>query len=170
LVERFSGLGARRAWVLGAGGAARAAVVALKAAGVDSVAVVARDPESAAQLHALGAVSLPWSRAALAEVAAGVGIVVQATSAGMRGADPGEELARLVPWSRIDSGAFAYDVVYVPAETPFLRVARAAGLSAEGGLSMLVAQAALAVELWLGRRPDEQPLLAAAAEDLGGEK
>ena len=49
--------------------------------------------------------------------------------------------------------AAVYDVVYNPRETLFVRQARAAGLRAETGLGMLVAQAALSFETWTGRAP-----------------
>ena len=94
------------------------------------------------------------------------GLVVQCTSAGMQGKDSGEPLALLVPWSQLPSDALAYDLVYAPLETPFLRVARAAGRRTAHGLNMLVGQAALSVEIWLGQRPPAEPLLAAALAEL----
>ena len=46
--------------------------------------------------------------------------------------------------------AVAYDVIYSPRETPFLIQARQRGLRAEGGLGMLVGQAALSFQIWTG--------------------
>jgi shikimate 5-dehydrogenase len=60
----------------------------------------------------------------------------------------------------------AYDLVYNPADTPFLKSARDAGLVARGGLGMLVAQAARAFELWLGVAPPREPMFTAAREAL----
>ncbi|HEY3498623.1 MAG TPA: shikimate dehydrogenase, partial [Polyangiaceae bacterium] len=57
----------------------------------------------------------------------------------------------------------AYDLVYNPADTAFLKAARAAGLSARGGLGMLVGQAALAFEIWFGR-PAPRAAMQRAAE------
>jgi shikimate dehydrogenase len=68
----------------------------------------------------------------------------------MHGASPGERVADLVPWAHLAPGTHAYDVVYNPRITPFLARARAFGLTATGGLGMLVGQAAHAFELWLG--------------------
>jgi len=84
----------------------------------------------------------------------------------MAGADDGEKLAEIVPWEHIPQSALAYDLIYNPVATPFLQRARSSGLSAENGLGMLVAQAALAIELWLSASPPRAVLLAAAASEL----
>ena len=170
-----------RALVLGSGGAVPAVVAACQAAGITDVRVTARrflaeTPQAswpgAAELERLGASPLLWpevSAAARAEFEAlseGAGLVVQCTSAGMQGADSGEPIARLVPWSKLAGDALAYDLIYAPLETPFLRVAREAGRRTAHGLHMLVGQAQLAIEIWLGRRPAAEPLLAAALAEL----
>jgi shikimate dehydrogenase len=126
----------------------------------------------AAEFLGLGAQLLAWpaaSAAARAEfeaTSAAAGLVVQCTSAGMTGKDSGEPLAGLVPWASLPGDALAYDLVYAPLETPFLRVAREAGRRTAHGLNMLVGQAALSVEIWLGRRPPLAPLLTAALAEL----
>jgi shikimate dehydrogenase len=130
----------RRALVLGSGGAALAAVAALRSLGVADVAVRARTPG--------GAVTQPWQPSPASE--AGTLAVVQATSAGMTGADPGEPVAAAVAWEALPADAVAVDVVYAPPETPFLRAARTRGLRCANGLGMLARQGALAFELWLG--------------------
>ena len=84
----------------------------------------------------------------------------------MQGADSGEPLSALVPWQLLPPDALAYDLVYVPLETPFLRAARASGRRAACGLDMLVGQAMFAIEIWLGRRPPAEPLRQAALEAL----
>ena len=53
-------------------------------------------------------------------------------------------------WTALPSDAVALDVVYAPAETPFLRAARARGLRSANGLGMLARQGALAFHLWTG--------------------
>jgi shikimate dehydrogenase len=70
----------------------------------------------------------------------------------MSGAEGGAAVADVIPWSRLASGAVAYDLVYNPSVTPFLARAAAAGVTASGGLGMLVGQAAFAFELWLGKK------------------
>jgi shikimate dehydrogenase len=59
------------------------------------------------------------------------------------------------------------DLVYNPAETQLLTQARVAGVTAIGGLGMLVHQGALAFELWTGRPPPIEVMRAAAARALG---
>lgn len=170
-----------RAVLLGSGGAVPAVVAACQAAGLSDVLVTARRFEpgtpkaswpGAAELERLGARLLPWpaahavSAATFAEALAKSALVVQCTSAGMQGFDSGEPLASLVPWRVLPQTALAYDLIYAPLETPFLRAAAKAGLRTAHGLHMLVGQAQLALELWLGRRPPTAPLLAAALAEL----
>ncbi|MEP7048843.1 MAG: shikimate dehydrogenase [Pseudomonadota bacterium] len=183
LVEEFQRLSGnvRRALVIGAGGAAPAVVAAAQDAGADRVWVTARkfafaEPESAwphgAEFIAQGASLLAWpdtearAKARFRELAARIDLVVQCTSAGMHGADDGKQLADLVPFEHVPQSALAYDLIYNPPSTPFLERARACGLGAENGLGMLVAQAALAIELWLSVSPPRAPLLAAAQAAL----
>jgi shikimate dehydrogenase len=171
----------RAVLVLGSGGAALAAVAAAQRIGASEVAVTARrwDPrvphsewERSVEFHRLGARLLPWpafgSEAAsqLAAFCGATDVLVQATSAGMHGAEPGDAVASQVPWGALSDRALAYDLVYNPPETAFLRAARARGLVASHGLGMLVSQAALAIELWLGVRPPREPLYAAAEAAL----
>lgn len=150
-----------RALVLGAGGAARSAVAALVELGFASVAVRARRPTQAAQISAREAHATvePW--AARPELEAGTTAIVQATSAGMSGAEPGDAASEIVAWGALPVHAIALDVVYAPPETPFLRAARARGLACANGLGMLARQGALALELWLGL--EEAPLAAMRA-------
>jgi shikimate dehydrogenase len=96
----------------------------------------------------------------------GLGVIVQATSAGMKGTSGGEELAARLPWARL-SPLVAYDLVYNPPTTPFLRAAAEHGHWARGGLGMLVGQAARAIEIWWGVRPPSAPLERAARQALG---
>ncbi len=162
--------------VIGNGGAALAAVVSCVGLGA-RVGVVARRFRAGAEpfdggreFERLGALLLPWPEgdphARFAEFARAADLIVQATSAGMHGADSGEELADLVPWRDLAPECAAYDLVYVPAETPFLRRARAAGHPARGGLGMLVGQAREAIELWLGAKVAHEPLYDAATRAL----
>jgi shikimate dehydrogenase len=143
-----------RGLVLGSGGAARAAVAALAGLGVREIVVRARAFEDAAQRERfVGAapapvVPQPWRASAESEAATLA--VVQATSAGMKGADSGEAVADAVDWAALPEGAVAIDVVYAPRDTPFLRSARARGLRCDDGLGMLARQGALVFELWLG--------------------
>jgi shikimate dehydrogenase len=79
--------------------------------------------------------------------------IVQATSCGMKGGAPGEVVADAVRWDQVPSGVVALDVVYSPQRTPFLERAKERGLACDNGLGMLARQGALAFELWLGIAP-----------------
>lgn len=187
LVEEFQRVAGtvRRALVIGNGGAAPAVVVAAQDAGADRVLVTARRfahavPESewphAADFLAQGAQLLAWpdsdlrAKTRFREVLARTDLLVQCTSAGMHGADDGELLADLVPWEHLPQSGLAYDLIYNPAVTPFLARAREHGLNAENGLGMLVAQAALALEIWLSVTPPRAPLTAAAEAALAARR
>ena len=121
--------------VLGSGGAARAAVLALEQLGASRIIVRARRNGDELLAPRGTERDARW--------------IVQATSAGMTGADPGEEVARAVRFE-LAPNALALDVIYEPRETPFLALARHAGLRTKNGLGMLARQGALAFELWLG--------------------
>jgi shikimate dehydrogenase len=143
-----------RALVLGAGGAARAAVYALGRLGARA-AVHARTRARAEKLAAeLGAeLSTPdadWD------------LLINATPVGMEpssGATP-LEASRLRPQGTV------LDTVYRPLETRLLREARAAGCRTQDGLEMLVHQAVEQVRLWSGRSPSPARLRAAALAAL----
>jgi shikimate dehydrogenase len=89
----------------------------------------------------------PWQGSPATERS--IKAVVQATSAGMTGADPGEAAVQAVDWAALPSSAVALDVVYAPPSTPFLHAAHARRLRATSGLGMLARQGAIAFELWL---------------------
>jgi shikimate dehydrogenase len=142
------GAPAGRAVVLGAGGAARAVVLALLRRGHE-VLVVARDVKRAAPLLASGAQEvLPWETGALAEATAGAALLVDATSAAL---SPEAERAvpAEIPLGSLPSDALVVSLVY-HREPELLRRARARGLSTMDGGSMLVHQAAEAFTLMTG--------------------
>jgi shikimate dehydrogenase len=150
--------------VLGTGATARSAVMACACLlSVERIVVRGRSFEDERKrdqfrgevgelLAAAGARSTlhlePWRPSGVTE--AGVTAIVQATSAGMDGADPGETAVQAVEWSALPKVAVALDVVYAPALTPFARAAAGHGLRAGNGLGMLARQGAIAFELWLG--------------------
>ena len=156
-----SGIGAGvRVLVLGAGGAARAAVWAALELGA-AVRVAARRPEASVAVchgiaHALkkpasSAEPAPW--AAAAEESERADLVVNATSAGLAG-KPGE-----LPPLRFRRGQAAADFVY--GDTAFAREAARAGARLISGERILVRQGALAFHIWTGRAPPEDVMAAA---------
>jgi len=178
--QRLAG-SVRRVLVIGNGGSAPAVVAAAEDAGADRVSLTARkflpnvseaEWPHAAEFVAQGVTPLAWPESdpraisRLREVAARIDLIVNCTSAGMTGAGDGQQLAEIVPWQHIPQSALAYDLIYNPAVTPFLQRAKDCGLAAENGLGMLVAQAALAIELWLSASPSRSVLRAAAEAEL----
>ncbi|MGE3276212.1 MAG: type I 3-dehydroquinate dehydratase [Vicinamibacterales bacterium] len=130
----------RRATVLGAGGAARAAIRGLRARGA-AVRVSARRNEAGARLaEEMGVGTAPWPPAGEWD------LLVNATPVGTW-----PDVERSPVPGLAFSGRLAYDLVYNPVETRFLRDARAAGLTTIDGLEMLVAQAREQFEWWTGR-------------------
>ena len=142
--------------VAGAGGAARAIVLALGGAGA-RVTVAARRRDAADTAAGL----VPGGRGArLDEIDPGVfALVVNATPLGMQGE------AGPLPVERLNPGQLVVDTVYHPMETPFLAAARSRGIRAANGLGMLVHQAALAFERWTGVDAPLAAMRAAAARD-----
>lgn len=146
-------LRAGSALILGAGGAARAVALALIRLGM-SVTVVNRTSVAAERLAELIRTAapaaacrwLPIERLTPREVAAH-DLVVNATTIGMDGM--GKVPAPLV--DTVSAGQVVFDVVYGHTETDLLAQARRRGAITVDGLAMLVAQAAVAFELWTGR-------------------
>lgn len=154
----------RSAVVLGAGGAARAAVLALAEAGA-SVVVVNRSPDRARAAAALAGAS---GRVGGDDELAGADLVVKATPLGMPGPgaapgtgdDPGTGLG-----ARCGAGQLVVDLVYHPPATPFLEAAAAAGATVRNGLGMLVHQAGLQVEWWTHEPAPLEAMWAAVSPD-----
>lgn len=169
LLSELSDVPRGTALVIGNGGAALGALTALSELKFDRVVLSARrfvgDIASwpdVPQLEALGAEVVPWASDAWLDAATTAALIIQATSAGMSGASSGDAVSAVVPWNDVPARAVAYDVVYNPKETPFLRRALERGLDARGGLGMLVGQAAAALELWLDVDAPRAVMLAAA--------
>jgi shikimate dehydrogenase len=141
--------------VLGAGGAARAVLVALAERGAKEIRLLNRTHDKALALaREIGApvTALPWDRRhdALADAA----MLVNTTSQGMHG-NPALELEL----AALPRHALVSDVIYVPLETPLLAQARARGNPTVNGLGMLMNQARPAFEAWFGVLPEITPEL-----------
>ena len=146
-----AGSGVSRACVIGAGGAARAAVEFLRGRRVTEIAVVARDGGKArSMLGDLGGADAVASFEVPGAAMAGAEWVINATPLGQRGMPP-------VPATILDGiagtapDAVFLDMVYDPPKTDLLLCARAEGRRAVDGMVMLVGQAAPAFELFFGR-------------------
>lgn len=153
-------VGGQPVLVLGAGGAARAVVLALGRAGA-LVTIAARRPDVAEAAAALVAGTTTVPLGALAAGAAGPSaaggsvhrvdpaaftVIVNATPLGMSGGDP-----LPVDPEALHGKQSVVDLVYHPADTPLLSAARAKGALAVNGLGMLLHQAARSFMLWTGQ-------------------
>lgn len=137
LRERLGSLKDLRMAVIGAGGAARAAVWALQREQAN-VTLFARAPIKARSMSENFGVQCEELASASF---AGYDVVINATPACPATAE------------QLGGARLVYDLIYNPIETGFLQEGRAAGCETLGGLKMLVAQARLQFELWTGQTP-----------------
>jgi shikimate dehydrogenase len=138
------------ALVLGAGGAARAAVDALVGAGAVEIRIANRTSERAGALAAdfgPSARAIEWAEAE--DAMEGCATIVNTTSLGMDGQPPLD-----IGFEAAPPRALVTDIVYQPLVTPFLARAEAAGLRTVDGLGMLLHQAAPGFAVWFGREPE----------------
>ncbi len=132
-----------KALVLGAGGAARAIVLALKDAGCRRIAIANRTRRKAEALaQALGADDVVDWGARSAALSRSV-VLVNTTSLGMAGQPPLD-----IDLSAMPAGGVVADIVYTPLKTPLLRQAAGAALRTVDGLAMLMHQAAPGFQQW----------------------
>lgn len=160
----------KSALIMGAGGAARAAAFGLVGEGMSDITIANRTKERAndlaREINHLDIInkvcSVAWS--SLFTAAKGVDLIVNATSIGMKYTVDSE----LTPLSRnaISPTTLVYDMVYIPAETPLICEARAAGANVLGGLPMLIYQGAVSLELWTGREAPIEVMFGAARKAL----
>jgi len=138
------------AMIFGAGGAARAIIVALADAGVPEIIITNRTRAKAEALRAdFGARIrvVDWVQAGTA--LADANLLVNTTSLGMKGAaDFKVSLDALRPETVVT------DIVYNPLRTPFLKAAEATGCTCVDGLGMLLHQGVPGFERWFGQRPE----------------
>ncbi|QLF68861.1 shikimate dehydrogenase [Peteryoungia desertarenae] len=138
-----------RAVVLGAGGACRSILQALRNRGIKEIHILNRTFERAQELaERFGMTIHAHPMEALGEVMSGAGLFVNTTSLGM----DGQEVPAL-PFDRMRPDAIVTDIVYVPLITPILEQARKQGLRSVDGLGMLLHQAVPGFEKWFGVRP-----------------
>ncbi len=141
--------------VLGAGGAARAVVVALALRGVASITIANRTVEKAVSLAeemdrktgvSMQGIGLSDERLSLA-VREGNLLVNTATTS----MDVTQPLLISADWLQPDT--IVYDIVYTPPVTPLMQAATERGCQTLGGIGMLVHQGAIAFEKWTGVTP-----------------
>jgi shikimate dehydrogenase len=150
-----------RCCVLGAGGAARAVVLALAGAGAAAVTVVNRTEANGARAAELaGAAGRVAAGDAVTAALGDADLVVNATSVGMGGGPPPIDVRLL------GVGQVVADLVYEPIRTALLDAAAVAGCRTVDGLGMLLHQAALAFESWTGETAPLDAMRGAIAAHL----
>lgn len=137
-----------RAIVLGAGGAGRVAAMKLAQAGVASLFLINRTRAKAQEVALEIQTRFPTVHTALDYPDGPVDLLLNATSLGLR---PNDALPLDTSRFPIQNAAAIYDMIYRPAETPLLRLARQAGCRAANGVGMLLYQGAKALEIWSGQ-------------------
>lgn len=152
----------RRCVVLGAGGAARAVVLALAGAGASRVVVVNRTEVTAQRAVTLAG---PVGRVGSFDDIVDADLVVNATPIGMAGAGGNADDVPL-PVELLHDGLVVAELIYHPARTRLIDEAESVGARAANGVSMLVHQAAVSFESWTGVRAPLAAMIAAATGAL----
>lgn len=165
----------KSAVVLGAGGAARAAVYGLASAEVREISVFNRDQQRAKRLVRSFHKFFPKTElkagglgdGGISNAVFSADLVVNATSIGLKAGEGLPVSERLIPRvSRKVSKKLFYDLIYSPAETVFLETAKRRGHAVLNGAGMLVYQGAKAFEYWTGRKAPVSEMRDALMEAL----
>ena len=161
--------------IAGAGGAARAVVIALAEAGAARIAVVNRTLKRAEKLVSdlsaavkpVQLVAAPDSSESWRNAASEADLLVNCTSLGTAGTP--EEDRSPMPSELLRSQTLVYDLVYQPAETRLILDAREAGARTIGGLPMLIYQGAASFKIWTGKEAPVDIMFQAAEAALAAE-
>ena len=165
LNSKFGELVDTRVAVFGAGGAARAAIYALKGNGA-TITIFARDANKGHDLATefqTNFEQLETGNSKLKTVLKPFDVIVNATPVGTRGQHDDESIATAEQLQHVD---LVYDLIYNPAETRLIREAKAAGVETLGGFDMLIAQAIEQQKIWTGDLPNVGAMSAAARKKL----
>jgi len=149
-LERRMSLRGAKALVLGAGGAARAAVFGLRDKGAE-VFILNRTAETGQKLaRQAGAKTI--KKEAVAKTP--FDVIINATSVGMTG----QKGAQILEAKDLNT-KLVFDLVYNPLETPLLRMARQQNIPIITGVEMFVQQGARQFEIWTGKPAPEEEML-----------
>ncbi len=164
LINSYGDLRGARVAVLGAGGASRACIYALKKAGAEAT-VFARDrrkAETLAEEFATAVDEFPSDERPAPF--AGHDILVNTTPLGMKNKAEG---VSPVAAAQLEGLQLVYDLVYTPFRTELMKRADLAEVPKIGGLAMLIAQAAAQQKIWTGLDAPVREMSRAALERLG---
>jgi 3-dehydroquinate dehydratase / shikimate dehydrogenase len=165
-LERRLSLKGAKVLVLGAGGAARAAVFGCADKGAE-VFICNRTPETAQKLaRQSGAKAIKRDAIAKSQF----DVIINATPVGMASATKSATGAKNTPASPLEASEinarYVFDLVYNPIETPLLRLARQKGISVITGVEMFVQQGARQFEIWTGKPAPEEEMLRVVLHSL----
>ncbi|WP_427006617.1 shikimate 5-dehydrogenase [Pseudarthrobacter sp. H2] len=149
-------------WVSGSGGMAKATVAALRDAGFTDVTVIARN-EAAGRALA-GLYGFAWrAEVPAAETEGAADMLINVTPIGMTGSMAGgpDADALSFPQAAVEAATVVFDVVALPAETPLVKAARAAGKTVITGAEVATIQALEQFVLYTGIRPTDEQIRAA---------
>ncbi len=167
LLNHYVNLENAKVAVFGNGGAARAAIYALKKEGA-KVTILARNLEKAKSLaNEFDVELLKFSIANRKSKIENFDVFVNATPLGMKGTLETETPAIA---AQMENVRLVYDLVYNPSETQFIKEAQLAGAQAIGGLEMLVAQGAAQFKIWTGKEAPVNEMNDAALRKLHVQK
>ena len=141
----------KNAVVLGAGGAARSVIYALKQARFDKIHITNRTYDRAVKLaEEFGAACFAHPLERFSELLPDADLLVNTSAVGMKGVKTEIHF----DFSAMHSRAVVTDIVYTPLNTPFLEAGLTHGLKTVDGLGMLLHQAVPGFEKWFGTRPE----------------
>lgn len=149
--------------LLGAGGAGRTAALKLAESGARKLHLVNRTQSKAEQVAKEIGERYPGVICELDYPREGVDLVLNATSLGLSADDP---LPLAQEKFDIRKSRAAYDMIYRPAETGFLKLAKTGGCRTANGAGMLLYQGAKALEIWSGRSAPIAQMRAALHHNL----
>ncbi len=151
----------KSALVLGAGGAARAAVAGFREMKIPEITVTNRTWTTARELARDFSVrAVPWEE----RMDLTPDLICNTTPLGMA-----DSMENMTPWDadRFPTGCIAYEIVYNPLETRFLREAKQAGCTIISGLEMFLHQGLAQFKLWTGQDMDEDGARRLLLKSLG---
>ena len=140
--------------LLGAGGAAKAVVLALAGAGIKTLYIANRTLAKATKLaeetediSGITCRAVPFLDEAVGCLISDVDLLINSTSAGLAKGDKSPVSA-----SALRKELAVYDMIYNPSVTPLMKESKKAGAIAVNGLSMLLYQGAASFEIWTGKK------------------
>ena len=153
--------------LLGAGGAGRVAALRLAAENVSELFLINRTTSKADSLASEIRARFPQVNVVVGYPRRGrkISLALNATSLGL---GPSDDLPFDTQEFSLLQAEAVYDMIYWPAQTPFLKMAAAAGCRVANGLGMLLYQGAKALELWTGRKPPIEVMREALQKNIYG--